>query len=205
MSCFPGNRLYNKPMGKGFVKNMVIILLVSITVFSIMRYLSELKLRYRLQDNLTQAQAQIAALAQAKQNLLQELGKEKELTGQLVLKNSNLKDYLRASKNRITRSFQDKAKIQKRLEDANAMFSILKAENLALIDNRKHIYKENEGLKLKLNSVIELKKAIKELKTRKRRVLVLGAEGNQGFLLKDGQTTALEKVKIEVNPAQTKE
>ena len=144
MSCFPGNRLYNKPMGKGFVKNMVIILLVSITVFSIMRYLSELKLRYRLQDNLTQAQAQIAALAQAKQNLLQELGKEKELTGQLVLKNTDLKDYLKASKNRITHFFQDNARTQKKLEDTSAKFSILKAENLALIDSRKRIYKEND-------------------------------------------------------------
>ena len=192
------------PMVKGFIKNLVIILLLSITVFSIIRYWSELKTRYKLQDSLTQAQAKIAALAQAKQNLLQELGKEKELTGQLVLKNADLKSYLRASNNRITRSFQDNARIQKKLEDTSAMFSILKAENLTLIDNRKQVYKENEEFKLKLGSVIELKKAIKELKARKRRAPVLGTEGNQGFLFKDGQSTT-EKIKIEVIPAQTRE
>jgi hypothetical protein len=193
------------PMGKGFIKNMAIILLLSITIFSVIKYLIEIKTKYGLQDSLTQAQAQIIALAQAKQNLLQELGKEKELTGQLALKNTDLKDYLRASKNRITRSFQDNARIQQKLEDTGAMFSILKEENLALIESRKRIYKENEEFKLKLSSVIELKKAIKELKIRKRRDLFPEMEGNQGFLFKDGQSTALEKIKIEVVPAQTRE
>jgi hypothetical protein len=192
-------------MGKGFIKNMIIILLLSVTVFSIMQYLNELKTRYGLQDSLTQAQTQITVLAQAKQNLLQELGKEKELTGQLVLKNTDLKDYLRASKSRITHFFQDDARMQKQLEDTSAKFSILKAENLALIDSRKRIYMENKEFRLKLSSVVELKKAIRELKTRKRSSPILGAEGNQGFLLKDGQSTALEKIKIEVIPAQTRE
>jgi len=191
-------------MNKDAVKNIALILLLGITVFSMVKYASELRARYKLQDNLVLAQGQITVLVQEKQNLLQDLKKEKELKEQLELKNVKLKDHLRASKHRITRFFQDNAKIQNNLEDVSARLSILKAENRALIDSHKHIYMENEEFKLKLSSVVELKKAIKELKAKKRRNSDSEAEGNQGFLFKGGRPTALEKVKIEVIPAQTK-
>jgi len=192
-------------MNKGIIKNILFILLLSITVFSMVRYLSELKAKYRLQDSLTKAQDDIATLAQEKQNLLQELGKEKKLKEQLALKNAGLKDYLGASRNKVARLFKDKAMVQASLEDTSAKFSILKAENRALIDRSKRIYMENEQFKAKLSSVVELKKAIRELRARKRKVLTPETEGNRGFLIKNGQPTIPEKIKIEVVPAQTKE
>jgi len=192
-------------MNKNTIKNIAIVLLIAITAFSMFRYVSELKERFRLQESLIQAQGQIAILATQKQNLLQELEKEKVAKEQLIAKNGNLKDYLRASKNRITRLFRDNTRTQKDLEDVNAKFSVLKAENRALIDSRKRIYAENEKFKLKLSSILELKKAIRELKSRKHKDPSLEIEGNRGFLIKDGQSTALEKVRIEVIPAQTKE
>lgn len=191
-------------MNKAAVKNTALILLLGVTVFSMVKYASELQARYRLQDDLVLAHGQITVLAQEKQNLLQDLKKEKELKEQLELKNAKLKGCLRAGKDRITRLFQDNAKIQNNLEDSGFRLSILKAENRALIDSHKRIYMENEEFKLKLSSVVELKKAIKELKAKKRRKPDSEAEGNQGFLLKGGRSTALEKVKIEVIPAQTK-
>jgi hypothetical protein len=51
-----------------------------------------------------------------------------------------------------------------------------------------------------LGSVVELKKAIKELKTKTRKVLGLETEGNRGFLIKDGRPTS-DKIRIEVVPA----
>lgn len=191
-------------MNKDAVKNIALILLLGITVFSMVKYVSELRARYRLQDNLVLAQGQITVLAQEKQNLLQDLKKEKEVKEQLELKNAKLKGYLRASGNRVRRLFQDNAKSRNNLEDAGSRLSILKAENRALIDSRKRVYMENEEFKLKLSSVNELKKAIKELRGKKHRNPDSVAEGNQGFLIKDGRLTALEKVKIEVIPAQTK-
>ena len=152
---------------------------------------------------MTQSQGEVAALTQEEQNLLQELGKEKELNTQLTAKNVNLKAYLKASKERITRSFRDISKAQNELEDVSAKFSVLKAENKALIDSRKRIYLENEQFKLELSSVVELKKLIRELKFGKSRTPDLGTEGNQGFLIKDGRST-LEKIKIEVIPAPYK-
>jgi len=192
-------------MNKNTIKNITIALLIAITVFSMVRYVSELKERFRLQEDLIQAQSQIAVLAQEKQNLLQDLEKEKIAKEQLEEKNASLKDYLRAGKNRLMRLFRDNAKTQNDLEDINAKFAVLKAENRALIDNRKRIYAENEQFKLKLSSVVELKKAIRELRLRQRKDHSLEIEGNRGFLIKDGQSTALEKVRIEVIPAQTKE
>ena len=191
-------------MNNSAIKNMAIILLFSIAVFSMVRFVSELKAKYRLQDSLVQAQGELVVLNQEKQNLLQELGKEQKVKEQLALSNTKLRDYLRASKHKIVRLFQDSSRIQSKLEDTSAKLSILKAENRALIDSRKRIYLENEQFKVKFSSVVELKKAIRELRTRKLEPFVLESAGNQGFLLKDGQPTVQEKIKIEVVPASYK-
>ncbi|MHB8155470.1 MAG: hypothetical protein ACYDFR_05400 [Candidatus Omnitrophota bacterium] len=190
-------------MHKDAIKNLALILLLGITVFSMVRYVSELKARFRLQDSLTQAQGDVDALSQEKRNLLQELGKEKELNEQLAAKNVKLKDYSRASKARMTRLFRDNSKTQNELEETNFKFAILKAENKALIDNHKRNYLEIEQFKLKLSSVVELKKAIRELRTKRPKASGLAIEGNQGFLIRDGRST-LEKIKIEVIPASYK-
>lgn len=190
-------------MNKDAVKNLAFILLLGIAAFSMVRYVSELKARFRLQDSLIQAEGRVAILIQEKQNLLQELGKEKELNGQLGAKNANLKVYLKASKDRVRRLFRGNSKTQDELAEISAKFAVLKAENRALIDGRKRIYLENEQFKSKLGSVVELKKAIRELRAKKSIGSELETEGNQGFLIKDGRST-LEKIKIEVIPAPYK-
>ena len=162
-------------MNKVVVKNIALILLLVIAAFSMVSYVNELKLRFSLQNSLLQVQGEVAGLIQEKQNLLQELRKEKELKEQLALKNRTLKDYLRAGKNRISRLFRENGNTKARL-------SILKAENRALIDSRKRLYLENE-----------------QLKAGKRRMPALNREGNRGYLLKDGRSTI--KTRIEVIPA----
>ncbi len=191
-------------MNKDAIKNLGLILLLGIAVFSMVRYVSELKARFRLQDSLTQAQSDVAVLTQEKQNLLQELGKEKKLNEQLAAKNLKLKAYSKASQVRMTRLFRDSSKTQNEFEDKNAKFAILKAENRALIDSHKRSYIENEQFRSKLSSVVELKKAIRELRKKRPKAPGLVIGGNQGFLIKDGRST-LEKIKIEVVPAKTKE
>lgn len=212
--------LYNKHVNKDMAKNIAISLLLGITAFSMVKYVSELKARYRLSDSLAQAQGEITILTQEKQNLLQELEKEKAAKEQLLLKNAKLKAHLRAGKNRIARLFLDNSRIQNNLDDVSARLSILKMENKAIIDSRKRIYLENEEFKAKLSSVIELKKAIRELKARKRKrkAAALKTGGNRGYLIKEGQPTfpakpqggglasdsQSHKIKIEVYSAQTK-
>ncbi len=191
-------------MNKNVLKNIMLIFFLSITVFSMVKYVSELKTRYRLQDNLIQAQDELAVLTQEKQKLLQELEKEKEFKEQMLRKNAYLKLYIKATTNKIVNLFQSNSKIRNNLEDINEKFSILKAENKALIDSRKRIYLQNKEFKAKLSSVAELKKAIRDLRTRKHHPLVLPEEGNKGYLIKDGQPTSVAKIKIEVVPAPHK-
>lgn len=191
-------------MNKNTVKNLALILLLAVTIFSMLRYLSELKERYRLADSLALSQDKVATLTQEKQNLLQEIKKEKEINEQLALKNTHLKDYLKAAKIRLTRLFQDNSKTKNELEELDAKFAVLKAENRALIDSHKRLYVEKEEFRMKLNSVVELKKAMKELKSKRRKVSARKIEGNRGFIIKDGQSTSSEKIIIEVIPAPYK-
>ena len=190
-------------MHKDTLKNLGLILLLGVTVFSMVRYVSELKARFRLQDSLTQTQDEAARLSQQRQNLLQELGKEQEFNQQLVVRSKKLKAYSRASATRMKRFFRDSAITQNELEDISAKFSILKAENRALIDRHKRSYLQNEQLKFKLGSVAELKKAIRELRAQRFQHPDLEIGGNQGFLIKDGRSTS-EKIKIEVISAPNK-
>ncbi len=187
-------------MAKDRIKNLGLVLLLGIAVFSMVRYVAEVKERLRLQDNLTQSQDQVTSLVQEKQNLLQELGKEQELNDQLTDKNTYLKANLKASKERMSRLFRDNTKAKDDLDKVNAKFSVLKAENKALIRAHERIYTENEQYKFKLGSILELRKAIRELRTHKRKDLGLEMPGNQGFLIKDGRSTS-DKIKIEVIPA----
>ncbi|HNW39207.1 MAG TPA: hypothetical protein PL125_01285 [Candidatus Omnitrophota bacterium] len=191
-------------MNKEAIKNLAFILLLGIAAFSMVRYVSELKARFRLQDSLTRSQGEVVALTQEKQNLLQEIGKEKELNAALAVKNLKLKANLKASQIRLKRLFRDSSQTQSELEDTSAKFAVLKAENRALIDIHKRIYVENEQFKFRLGSLQELKKAIKELKAKKRNASDSGIKGNQGFLIKDGNPTS-GTIRIEVNPAKTKE
>jgi regulator of replication initiation timing len=190
-------------MTKDTIKKLALILLLSVAAFSMFRHVSELKARFTLQDKLAQVRSEMAALTQEKLNLLQELEKEKKLNAQLAARNVKLRAYLGSSKDRITRLFQDNSKTRVEFEETSAKFAVLKAENRVLIDNHKRGYLENEQLKLKLSSVVELKKAIRELKSKKFRNPDSGIGGNQGFLIKGGRST-FEKIKIEVVPVANK-
>jgi chromosome segregation ATPase len=172
-------------MNKRTIRNLLVLLLVSSSVFLVFRYISSLK-------------ESVTALENQKQNLLQELEKEKASVQRLTVKNTGLKNHLKGAHKRLNKSFTALGTAQEKLEKLKAQFSILKAENSALLEERDRITGENEAMKMKMNSVDELKKAIRELKRQAQK------EGNRGFLIKDGQLTSSVKIKIEVNPAQIK-
>ena len=192
-------------------KIAVLVLLISITVFSVYKYVSALKEKYELLNALNEIKQQVQILENDKQNLSLELEKEKQLADKLSEQNAGLKDNLRASITRLTRLFTDAENTQKSLEDMRAQFSLLKAENTALKDQTAQMSSENESMKAKLSSVSEMKKAIREFRKQMGKVgkeikhqvnANQVAEGNRGFVIKDGQPTLIPKViKIEVTPA----
>jgi hypothetical protein len=206
-------------MNNNLFKNALLLLLLTITVFSVLKYASVLKEKYALSNSLKQAKTENSSLVKLKQNLLQALGKEKELKQKAIQTNLELKQYLKSGQNRLSKLFKDYTREEKQIEESSARFSLLKAENASLMEEKQRFLQENEVLKSKLSSIRELKNAIRELKQNMRRAqsgLIIKkeepgyetpkiAEGNQGFLLKSGKSTVSSKVIIEVIPAFPKE
>ncbi|MFH1457771.1 MAG: hypothetical protein ABIG31_01215 [Candidatus Omnitrophota bacterium] len=205
-------------MNKPSLRNVFIALLVVTTAFSAFKYGTSLKEKYDTFVIMNQLKEQLDILEQEKQNLLAQLQKGKELEEQLTEENADLKDNIKATRRRLTKLFMENSEKEKTHEELSYRFSILQAENIALLEEKDQLklrlsqaHSENETLKVKLSSIQELKKAIRELKTRilpsrmetkkpKRRM-----EGNLGFLMKDGKSTYLGKIRVEVKPAPAAE
>lgn len=196
-------------------KIVIFVLLLSITVFSAYKYISALSGKYELLNALNEIKQQVQVLENDKQSLLLELEKEKQLADKLSEQNAGLRDNLRASISRLTKLFADAENTQESLEDIRAQFSLLKAENTALKEQSVQMSSENESMKAKLGSVSEMKKAIREFRKQMGKVgkeikqqvnANQVAEGNRGFVIKDGQPTLApipKVIKIEVIPAPT--
>ena len=200
-------------MNKGQVKNIVIILLLTISLFSVYKFISSLRESYELMNSLNLTKQQVTVLEDEKQNLLREIEKDKKLRQKLTQQNFELKGYLKAGKARLGKLFKAYEGTQQTIEELNSRFSLLKAENTAVITDKERLAEENEALKIKLNSVIELKKAMTELRKQAQKVGIQiikktdvrkTLEGNQGYVIKDGKLNNPAKVKIEVVPAPVK-
>ncbi len=99
---------------------------------------------------------------------------------------------------------------RRQLKSVNGKLRGLERNNLLLLE-------EKENLEARLHSLKELKKAIREIKLERRQEKVQKtlvkkqqqkeidaqklAQGNCGYLIKDGQSLYPPKVKIEVSPA----
>lgn len=173
-------------MKNKLLRNILVLVLAGAVVFLSVSYVYSLK-------------KSIASLENQKQNLLQELEKEKKNVEQLNIRNMGLKNYLKAAQKRLGRLFLDLGVARERAERLGAQFSIAKAENNALLEERQRYVPENLAMKIKLSSVDELKKAIRELKRERSK------RGNRGFIIKDGQLTSAQNIKIEVIPAGGRE
>lgn len=198
-------------------KNIIIALALGIALFSVFKYTAALREKYALLNSLNQVKEQAVALETEKQNLLQQLEKEKQIEEALAQQKAALKDNLKASRERLTKLF---GQTQRSIAQLNAQISILKAESQALAEEKDKLTaelaqaaQENDNLKARLGSLTELKRAMQELRRQVRRVGSVIKEkaeaekileGNRGFLIKDGKVTYPLKVKIEVVPAPGK-
>lgn len=189
-------------------KIILIVLLSGIVIFSLFKYTLVLKEKHDLQVTLDQIREQVGILENEKSNLLQELEAGQRLNEKLREENSAVQAELKTSQERLVQLDAELMQTQKAIEDLNAQLSSLKAENTALMEEKDNlnnqiaqIIQEKDQLQARLNSLSELRKAIRELKRRMRYGGTLpGQEGNQGFLLKDGKSTYAPNVRIEVKP-----
>lgn len=209
----PYNILTMKKVNMALLKNIVIVLLIGVAAFSAYEYVIILKEKSELMSQLAEKKIIISTLENEKQNLLKSLEKEKLQGQKLAQEKAELLVNLKASRQRLSKLFSSFSHNQKSLDNLNTKVSLLKSENTALIEQKNKLAQGNDALETKLNSLTELKKAIRELKKQARKVGIQMIqqsqsektfEGNQGYIVKDGKLTLPKKVKIEVTPAAPK-
>jgi predicted nuclease with TOPRIM domain len=197
-------------------KVILIALLAGITIFSGYKYYVSLREQYDLKKQMGQMKDILNLLQGDKLRLLQTLEKEKAYQQKLDQENNELKGTLKSSEDKIIKLEDNLSQVQK---NAEKLMTTLQSENADLkVEKEKmssdfsRISQENEAFKLRLGSVVELKKAIRELRVQvhkvdkqiKQKVSKDKAEaGNQGFVVKDGRSTFPAKIKIEVIPASS--
>ena len=199
-----------KKVNMALLKNIMIVLLIGIAAFSAYEYVIVLKENNGLMSQLAEKRIIINALENEKQKLLTSLEKEKSQGQKLAQEKAELIVNLKASRQRLSKLFSGFSQSQKALDTLNMKISLLRSENAALIEQKNSLARNNEALETKLNSLVELKKAIQEIKKQARRVSIQMIEqvqsektfeGNQGYMVKDGKPTLPKKIKIEVTPA----
>lgn len=205
------------------MKNYKIILsafLVGIAIFGAYKYVLFLKEKNDLLHQLSQMRNQLELLETEKEDLLENLDRERQLKQQLSQENIRLNADFKASEEKLAKLETDFKAAQETIEQLNTQISLLKAENSSLWEeagalklNLNQVSQEKVDLERRFNSLIELKKAIRELKQKMRlarkeikpKIKPQTIEGNRGFLIKDGKSTYhLLKIKIEVSPAPNK-
>lgn len=196
-------------------KRILVAFLAGVALFIVFRYFFLLNERNQLIKELEQAIQEVQLLESQKQNLLQDLEKSKQVQAKLLGDKNKLIDNLRAGKDRISRLFTDLRNFELENSELNTQNRLLKSDNAVLNSNLSKVKEENSSMEARLNSIEELKKAIRDLK-RKKSLKIPATEnarteeeriikGNSGFIVKDGEPTSPEKIKIEVVPVPSKE
>jgi chromosome segregation ATPase len=204
-------------MGKLPLKNISIVFLLSITAFSVFRYISSVKEKCDLLNSLNQTKEQAANLEKEKQNLLQEIGNENKLKQKLSQENSYLKERVETKDDEILELNSDLTRAGKDAEQLNALVSSLRADIAALKGEKEklgaeltRVIREREDFTANLSFIAGQGKTVKEPKkqvhkasveTKKKAYIKEIAQGNRGFLIKDGASSHPAKVRIEVIPA----
>lgn len=197
-------------------KLIVIALLIGITAFTGYRYFNSLKERYDLQASLQRLDRQVSSLEEEKTRLETDLERERVLKETLDKENLSLKDTLKQSQEKLLQLDLDFQDSQKTIESLNSQVSAIKNENTTLRDQIELLSleiaqakSEKDALQARMDSIEELKKAIRQIriKMRKERVKIKQRTrqertmlGNLGYFVRDGKPTFSSKVRIEVQP-----
>lgn len=209
-------------LGKKSLLFILVLFLLGAAIFSLFKYIVTLKEKRALSLDLNQAKTQVATLEGEKTNLLNTLEEKKQLVQKLKEENFGLQSHLQKNRERLAKLDSDFKDAQKAIEQLSVQAAGLKSENIALKEEKTGLgnqlsqaAQERDILKVRFNSVEELKKAIRELrhkvtlrpktvrevriKERIKETIDNNKEGNLGFIVKDGKST-YSRIKIEISP-----
>ncbi|MFA6350128.1 MAG: hypothetical protein WCY12_04305 [Candidatus Omnitrophota bacterium] len=203
-------------MKKDF-KLILMIFMAGISIFCIFQFAKATKEKYDMQGTLAKMKGEITILEVQKQKLTQDLVKEQEVQQKLAAENAGLSEQLKANTDKLSQFQCDLQKAQGTIDGLNSQVSALNAQLISMKQENSQltqVTQDRDNLQAKMNSIDELKKAIKELKgqmrktgkeikkeVKKKAIKPDAKPGlNYGYIVKDGQSTFSSKVNIQVNP-----
>jgi chromosome segregation ATPase len=192
-------------------------IMLGISGFSLYQYITLMQEQAGLEADLSQAQQDIKLIELVRDNLNLDLQKVLEAEKDLILENSGLKDQIKTDQDKFTVAIQE---AQTKMDSLAQQISISREESAALVSQIEGLKsqltaadQEKDRIAATLNSMDELKKAIKDLRRRTRQAkraapmtIVADSQmqvkeitlGNQGFIVRNGKLTYPSRVKIEV-------
>jgi chromosome segregation ATPase len=199
---------------KTYIFVLVIAFLLGITVFSVYKYFDAVTQRETTINILDKLRVEAVQLENQNENLLESLGKEKEHTNQLSQENLQLSEDLKSKAEKLNQLDAQLQDTLRQIDGLSAQIFSLQNQREILTLQLAQVSDEKEQMKARLNSIPELKKAIRELKKQTHKtsravtkhVVMEKKEkpafitGNRGFIIKNGRPTSLPKIRIEVEP-----
>ncbi|MFA6216640.1 MAG: hypothetical protein WDL87_03195 [Candidatus Omnitrophota bacterium] len=205
------------------LKIIFIAFLIGITIFTVYMYIASLQEKYDMLTTLEKIKVEVVSLKNENQNLLVSLGNEKTLNNSLTAENAGLKEELLAGEEKLNKLGEEFQSALKNIEELNNEVVALKAENVSLANQKEimtlqvaQVAQEKKDLEEKMDSVVELKKMIRNLKKHVRKTTkevktlvkiekVKAAQlremlGNNGYIIRDGKPTFSPRIKIQVEP-----
>lgn len=217
---------------------IIIAVLVGVTAVSIWQLVVAVKQRYDAESEVQLVKDQLMQIQQQRGELILQLNKSQENEKQLELQVADLQDTVKTKQQLVDDLESRMQQLTLSWEDVKAQLGVSRSENVALAEQVQsfkaqlaQVAQEKELMAVKLGSLAELKKAIKELKKKMRlerlsrfvrpvpvkrpiaspktvpaivdvpkTQAIQAIEGNQGYIIKDGQETYPGRVKIEVQP-----
>jgi chromosome segregation ATPase len=201
---------------------LLIAFLIGVSGVSVYRFAIAYKEQHEMKLEIQQSKEELNSLRIDREDLFSKLSKSFEKEKLLQLQNDDLAARSKQSEDKIVAFESELADKSAAIDSLRSQLTISIAQSSALAQQAQELksrvdYAEAEKLQLtvKLSSVEELKKALRELRLKTREAvshkpqatrITQGitteeiSEGNQGFMLRDGQLTYPAKVRIKVQP-----
>lgn len=209
---------------------LIILFLIGVSAASLLKAAGVFKANIDLKKNIANLNTKVTNLEKDNVMLKSGLDNEKQVNAKLLADKSALEESLKSVQDRLEQVETSLDNTKEELVRLNNDFNLLKTDNDNLMLVKRDLEtkiqalaQEKQALQDKFNSLDELKKAIHDLKIKKRQERVeskkkikpklpskparapksksaVSLVGNEGFVIRDGETTFKEKVKIEVLP-----
>jgi chromosome segregation ATPase len=196
---------------------LILVIVTALVLFFGIRYLLLERETIKLRGSLRQSHQRAVLLEEEKQEVERLLAQEKQLRAEVEEKNELIRATLKAGMRKIYSQHASLSQVRSQAQQLESEIAMLRAENSGLRAQQEDIRKrlaevsrEYESYRRNIVSFAAVKetftdwtdKAVKIVQAITERPHSPDTEfGNGGFIVKNGRSTQLQRVKIEVNPA----